>query len=144
MGLAPKLVSSNQLQEAELEMNRALGFSYLGKQVVERVRFKVAVERSVTKVLFMVCSTKEMAVGLGRSERLWYKFLASWSGLTYNRIYFGHRSYEVSIYGSNVLIMVVRAEKCTFIDVVNLHNPIKNIEDESSKIASWLVSIECA
>ncbi|KAF3569667.1 hypothetical protein F2Q69_00058411 [Brassica cretica] len=107
MGLAPKLVSSNQLQEAELEMNRALGFGYLGKQVVERVRFKVVVERSVTKVLFMVCSTKEMAVGLGRS-------------------------YEVSRYGSNVLIMVVRAEKCTFIDVVNLHNPIKNIEDESS------------
>ncbi|KAH0862156.1 hypothetical protein HID58_079367 [Brassica napus] len=81
MRLAPKLVPSNQLQEAELEMNRALGFGYLGKQVVERVWFKVAVERSVTKVLFMVCSTKEMAVGLGRSERLWYKFLASWSGL---------------------------------------------------------------
>ncbi|XP_013602931.1 PREDICTED: uncharacterized protein LOC106310242 isoform X1 [Brassica oleracea var. oleracea] len=81
MRLAPKLVPSNQLQEAELEMNKALGFGYLGKQVVERVWFKVAVERSVTKVLFMVCSTKEMAVGLGRSERLWYKFLASWSGL---------------------------------------------------------------
>ncbi|KAF2619544.1 hypothetical protein F2Q68_00038586 [Brassica cretica] len=125
-------------------MNRALGFGYLGKQVVERVWFKVAVERSVTKVLFMVCSTKEMAVGLGRSERLWYKFLASWSGLTYSRIYFGHGSSKVSRYGSNVLIMVVRIEKCTFIDVVSLHNPIKNIEDESSKIASWLVSIDCA
>ena len=80
MRLAPKLVSSNQLQEAELEMNRALGFDYLGKQAVERVWLKVAVERSVTKALFMVCSTKEMAVGLGRPERLWCKFLASWSG----------------------------------------------------------------
>ncbi|KAG2286197.1 hypothetical protein Bca52824_045801 [Brassica carinata] len=95
MRLAPKLVSSNQLQEAELEMNRALGFGYFGKQVVERVWFKVAVERSVMKVLFMVCSTEEMAVGLGRLERLWYKFLASWSGLTYSRIYFGHGSSKI-------------------------------------------------
>ncbi|XP_013686478.2 uncharacterized protein LOC106390533 isoform X2 [Brassica napus] len=31
MRLAPKLVSSNQLQEAELEMNRALGFGYFWK-----------------------------------------------------------------------------------------------------------------
>ncbi|CAN7042501.1 unnamed protein product [Brassica rapa subsp. trilocularis] len=143
MRLAPKLVSSNQLQKAELEMNRALGFGYLGKQVVERVWFKVAVVRSVTKVLFMVCSTKEMAVGLGSSGRLWYKFLASWSGLTYSTIYFGHGSPKGSRYGSNVLIMVVRLEKCTFTDVVNFHNPIKNIEDKSCKIASWLVSIEC-
>ncbi|CAG7896908.1 unnamed protein product, partial [Brassica rapa] len=30
-----------------------------------------------------------------------------------------------------------------FYDVVNFHNPIKNIEDKSCKIASWLVSIEC-
>ena len=65
-------------------------------------------------------------------------------GLIYSRIYFGHGSSKVSRYGSNVLIMVVRVEKCTFTDFVNLHNPIKNIEDESSKIASWLISIECA
>nr|VDD03080.1 unnamed protein product [Brassica rapa] len=59
-------------------------------------------------------------------------------------IYFGHcGSPKGSRYGSNVLIMVVRLEKCTFTDVVNFHNPIKNIEDKSCKIASWLVSIEC-